>query len=149
VGSRERKGRKRDGMRAKGRAACFKVGLSAPSSRAARDGHAPAPTSMPNGPFEPRTASPHLVRSFSTLGMSIWTRKDQHANRDELHSNRRRTRKPRKSERAKIESFILCPTFLVPRNAKQRRGNCHNPIFTHEILSGVGTQNGTARTEPA
>ena len=26
---------------------------------------------------------------------------------------------------------------------------CHNPIFTHRIFSGVGTQNGTARTEPA
>uniref|UniRef100_A0A2N9HZR2 Uncharacterized protein n=1 Tax=Fagus sylvatica TaxID=28930 RepID=A0A2N9HZR2_FAGSY len=48
------------------------------------------------------------------------------------------------SERAKIESFILCPTSLVPRSAKQRRGNCHNPIFTHGIFSGVGTQNGTA-----
>jgi hypothetical protein len=72
VGSREQKERKRDGMRAKGRAACFKVGPSAPSSRAARDGHAPAPTSTPNCPFEPQTASPHLVRSFSTLGMSVW-----------------------------------------------------------------------------
>uniref|UniRef100_A0A2N9H6W4 Uncharacterized protein n=1 Tax=Fagus sylvatica TaxID=28930 RepID=A0A2N9H6W4_FAGSY len=40
---------------------------------AARDGHAPAPTSTPDGPFKPRTASPHLVRLFSTLGMSIWT----------------------------------------------------------------------------
>jgi hypothetical protein len=48
VGSREEKGRKSDGMRAKGRAAFFKVGPSAPSSRA-------------------------LVRSFSTFGMSIWT----------------------------------------------------------------------------
>jgi hypothetical protein len=27
--------------------------------------------------------------------------------------------------------------------------HCHNPIFTHGIFSGVGTQNGTARTEPA
>jgi hypothetical protein len=26
---------------------------------------------------------------------------------------------------------------------------CHNPIFTHGIFSGVGAQNGTARTEPA
>ena len=26
---------------------------------------------------------------------------------------------------------------------------CHNPIFTHRIFSGVGTQNETARTEPA
>uniref|UniRef100_A0A2N9FKU3 Uncharacterized protein n=1 Tax=Fagus sylvatica TaxID=28930 RepID=A0A2N9FKU3_FAGSY len=73
-------------------------------------------------------------------GMPIWTPEDWHANRDKLRDSRRRTRKPRKSERAKIESFILCPTFLVPRNAKQRRGNCHNPIFTHRIFSSVGTQ---------
>jgi hypothetical protein len=73
VGSREEKGRKSDGMRAKGRAACFKVGPRAPSSRAARDDHAPVSTSAPNDPFEPRITSPHLVRSFSTLGMSIWT----------------------------------------------------------------------------
>ena len=75
--------------------------------------------------------------------------KDWHANRDELRSSRRRARKPRKSERAKIESFVLCPTFLVPRNAKQRRGNYHNLIFTHGIFSGVGMQNETARTKPA
>jgi hypothetical protein len=73
VGSREEKGRKSDGMRAKGRAASFKVGLSAPSSRAACDDHAPVSTSAPNGPFEPPITSPHLVRSFSTFGMSIWT----------------------------------------------------------------------------
>uniref|UniRef100_A0A2N9GSA8 Uncharacterized protein n=1 Tax=Fagus sylvatica TaxID=28930 RepID=A0A2N9GSA8_FAGSY len=65
VGSRERKGRKRDEMRTKGRAARFKVGPRAPSSRAARDDHAPVSTSAPNGPFEPRTATSHLVRSFS------------------------------------------------------------------------------------
>ena len=76
-------------------------------------------------------------------------RKDWHANRDELHSGRRRARKPRKSERAKIESFVLCSTFLMPRNAKQRRGNCHNPIFAHGIFSGVDTQNKTALTKPA
>jgi hypothetical protein len=75
--------------------------------------------------------------------------KDWHANRDELRGNRNRVRKPRKFEQAKIESFVLYPTFLVPRNAKQRRGNCHNPIFTHGIFSGVGTQNETARTKPA
>uniref|UniRef100_A0A2N9HV43 Uncharacterized protein n=1 Tax=Fagus sylvatica TaxID=28930 RepID=A0A2N9HV43_FAGSY len=86
---------------------------------------------------------------LQTLECPFGPRKDWHANQDELRSNRRRTRKPRKSERAKIESFILCPTFLVPRNAEQRRGNCHNPIFTHEIFSGVGTQNGTTQTEPA
>ena len=76
-------------------------------------------------------------------------RKDWHASRDKLRGNRNRVREPRKSERAKIESFVLCPTFLVPRNAKQRRGNCHNPIFTHRIFSDVGTQNGIARTELA
>ena len=47
----------------------------------------------------------------------------------------------------KIESFIFCSAFLVPRNAKQRRGNCHNPIFTPEIFSGVDTQNEVVRTE--
>jgi hypothetical protein len=67
-----------------------------------------------------------------------------HANRVELRGNHNKARKSRKSERAKIELFILCPTFLVPRNAKQRRGNCQNPIFTHEIFSGVDTQNETA-----
>jgi hypothetical protein len=76
-------------------------------------------------------------------------RKDWHANRDKLRDSRRSTQRPRKSERAKIESFILCPTFLVPRNAEQRRGNCHNPIFTPGIFPGIGAQNGTARTEPA
>jgi hypothetical protein len=60
-------------MRAKGRAASFKVGPHAPSSRAARDDQAPVSTSAPNGPFEPPITSPHLVRSFSTSGMSIWT----------------------------------------------------------------------------
>jgi hypothetical protein len=76
-------------------------------------------------------------------------RKDWHANRDKLRDSRRRTWKPRKSERAKIESFILCPTFLVPRNAEQRRGNCHNPIFTPGIFSSVGTQNEATRTKSA
>jgi hypothetical protein len=86
---------------------------------------------------------------LQTLEYPFGPRKDWHANRDKLRDGRRRTRKPRKSERAKIGPFILCPTFLVPRNAEQRRGNCHNPIFSHGILSGVGAQNGTARAEPA
>uniref|UniRef100_A0A2N9EMK5 Uncharacterized protein n=1 Tax=Fagus sylvatica TaxID=28930 RepID=A0A2N9EMK5_FAGSY len=78
-------------MRAKGRAASFKVGPSAPSSRAARDDHAPVSTSAPNGPFEPPITSPHLVRSFSTFGMSIWTLGGTgHANRDELRGNHRK-----------------------------------------------------------
>jgi hypothetical protein len=86
---------------------------------------------------------------LQTLEYPFGPRKDWHANRDKLRDSRRRTRKPRKSERAKIESFILCPTFLVPRNAKQRRGNCHNPIFTPGIFSGVGTQNEAAQTKSA
>uniref|UniRef100_A0A2N9HI90 Uncharacterized protein n=1 Tax=Fagus sylvatica TaxID=28930 RepID=A0A2N9HI90_FAGSY len=135
-GPERKKGEKATEMRAKGRAACFKVGPRAPSSRAARDDHAPVSTSAPNGPFEPPITSPHLVRSFSLWNVHLDPRRDRHANRDELRGNRKRTRKPRKSERAKIESFILCPTFLVPRNAKQRRGNCHNPIFTHRDFLG-------------
>jgi hypothetical protein len=86
---------------------------------------------------------------LQTLECLFGPRKDWHANRDEMRSNHRRARKPRKFERAKIESFVLCPTFLVPRNAKQKRGNCHNPIFTHGIFSSVNTQNETARTQPA
>ena len=156
MGSRERNGRKKDGMRAKGRAACFKVGPRAPSSRAARDDHArrvmitrqsppPRQADLSSHELPPRTSSNPSRPSECLFG----PRKDWHANRDELRSNRNQARKPRKSERAKIESFILCPTFLASRNAKQRRGNCHNPIFTHRIFSGVGTQNGTTRTEPA
>ena len=93
----------------------------------------------------PRTPSDLL----QPLECPFGPRNDWHANRDELRGNRNQVREPRKSERVKIESFVLCPTFLVPRNAKQRRGNCHNPIFTHRIFLGVGTQNGTARAEPA
>jgi hypothetical protein len=147
-GPERKKGEKSDGMRAKGRAASFKVGPSAPSSRAARNDHAPVSTSAPNGPFEPPITSP----TPRSIILNLWNvhldpRRDRHANRDELRSNRKRTRKPRKSERAKIELFILCPTFLVPRNAKQRRGNCHNPIFTHRIFSSVGTHGGATRTQ--
>ena len=40
MGSKERKGRKKDGMRAKGRAACYKTGPRAPSSRASPHLHA-------------------------------------------------------------------------------------------------------------
>jgi hypothetical protein len=149
VGSREEKGRKSDGMRAKGRAASFKVGPRAPLSRAVRDDHAPVSTSAPNGPFEPPIASPHLVRSFSTFGISIWTLGGTGTQTEmncaatvREHGNRENPK------RAKIESFILCPMFLVPRNAKQRRGNCHNPIFTHGIFSGAGTQGGATRIQP-
>jgi hypothetical protein len=143
VGSREEKGRKSDGMRAKGRAASFKVGPSAPSSRAGLHLRAKRPFRATN----------HLPTPPSII-LNLWNvhldpRSNQHANRDKLRGNRKRTRKPRKSERAKIESFILCPMFLVPRNAKQRRGNCHNPIFTHGIFSGAGTQGGATRIQPA
>jgi hypothetical protein len=48
VGSRERKGRKRNKMRAKRRTTRFKVGPRMPSSHAARDDHAPVSTSVPN-----------------------------------------------------------------------------------------------------
>ncbi len=62
-----------------------------------------------------------------------------------LRNSREWARKSRKSERAKIESFILCPAFLMPNNAKQGRSNCHNPIFTPGIFSDVGMQNEAAR----
>ena len=100
----------------------------------------PRQTVLSSHELPPRTSFDPSQPSECPFG----PRKDWHANRDELRSNRRRTRKPRKSEWAKIESFILCPTFLVPRNVKQRRGNCHNPIFTHRIFSDVDTKNGTA-----
>ena len=137
-GPRSEKGEKKDGMRLKG----FKVGPRAAWSRAAHDHHAWVSTSAPSRPFEPQTASSSPARSFSTLGMSIWSLKGL------ARESRWTVLQPRKSERAKIESFILCATFLVPRKAKQRRGNCHNCIFTHEIFSGVDTQNEVAQTKP-
>jgi hypothetical protein len=60
VGSRERKGRKRNEMRAKRSAARFKVGPRAPSSRAAHDDYARVSTSAPNRPFKPQTAFSHI-----------------------------------------------------------------------------------------
>ena len=136
VGSRERKGRKKNRMRAKRRLARFKVGPRAPSSRAARDRFPPPRQAvLSSHELPPRTSFNPSRPSECPFG----PRKDWHANRDKLRRNRNQAGKPRKSERAKIESFILCPTFLVPRNVKQRRGNCHNPIFTHRIFSRVGT----------
>ena len=143
-------------MGPKSRAARIKKETRAASSRAARHHHAPRgimPREFPatrQSDFSsheplPRTPSDLLQPLECPLG----PRMDWHANRDDPHSNRNRSQKLRKSKRAKIESFILCPTLLVPRNAKQREGNCHNPIFTHGIFSGVGTQNRTARTELA
>ncbi len=109
----------------------------AQSSRVARDDHArrvmitrlsppPRQTAISSHESPPHTSFDHS----QPLECPFAPWKDRHANRDELRGNRRRTQKPRKFERAKIELFILCPAFLVPNNAKQRRGNCHNPIFT-------------------
>ena len=72
VGSRGEKERKKDGMRLKGRAARFKVGPHAPSSRAARDHHARVSIFAPNRHFEPRAAFSHPVRPSPTLGMPFW-----------------------------------------------------------------------------
>jgi hypothetical protein len=47
VGSRERKGKENDEMKGKGRAARFKVGPRAASSRAAYDDHVRVSTSAP------------------------------------------------------------------------------------------------------
>ena len=100
-----------------------------------------------NSNHEPSFRIPYDL--LQVLECPFGPRKGWHANRDELRGNRNQARKPRKSERAKIESFILCLTFLVPRNAEQRRGNCHNPIFSRGIFSGVGTQNEVARAKSA
>jgi hypothetical protein len=62
VGSRERKGRKKDGMRAKGRAACFKVGPRAPSSRASPHLHAKRTFRATNCLLAPR---PILLNSWN------------------------------------------------------------------------------------
>ena len=143
VGSRERKGREKDEMKGKGCAARFKVGPRAPSSRASL--HLRAKPTL--------RATNYLLVSFSILlnprnvhldpertgmqtEMNCATTVSESGNRENPNGQ-------------KIESFILCLMFLVPRNAKQRRGNCHNPIFTHGIFSGVDTQNEAARTKPA
>jgi hypothetical protein len=149
VGSRERKGKENDKMKGKGRASFEEVGPRAGPSRAARDGHARVPKFAPFHHFEPWTVFSHPDRSSPNPGMPIWIPEGL------ARKPRRTTQQPWESAETekirggKIESFILCPTFLVPRNAEQRRGNCHNPIFTHGIFSGVGMQNGTAWTELA
>jgi hypothetical protein len=150
VGSREEKGRKSDGMRAKGRAACFKVGPRAPSSRAARDYHAPVSTSAPNGPFEPRITSPHLVRSFSTLGMSIWTPEVTNTQTETNCAATVREHGNRENPSGQKSSHL----FFVRRSLCQETPNKEGatvitPFFTHGIFSDVGTQDGTTRTEPA
>uniref|UniRef100_A0A2N9I8Z2 Uncharacterized protein n=1 Tax=Fagus sylvatica TaxID=28930 RepID=A0A2N9I8Z2_FAGSY len=117
VGSREEKGRKSDGMRAKGRAASFKVGPRAPSSRAARDDHAPVSTSAPNGPFEPPITSPHLVRSFSTFGMSIWT---LGGTGTQTETNCAATETPNKEGATVITPFLPTGIFSRCRHAKWR-----------------------------
>uniref|UniRef100_A0A2N9F6M9 Uncharacterized protein n=1 Tax=Fagus sylvatica TaxID=28930 RepID=A0A2N9F6M9_FAGSY len=125
---RAKKERKKDGMRLKGRAARFKVGPRAPSSRAARDDHARVSTSAPSRPFEPRTASSSPTRSFSTLGMSIWALKDWHVNRDELRDNQR------------DESF---DSILYGPKTDEKRGsygqNCakNGPTLSQILLSVV------------
>uniref|UniRef100_A0A2N9I0W0 Uncharacterized protein n=1 Tax=Fagus sylvatica TaxID=28930 RepID=A0A2N9I0W0_FAGSY len=137
VGSREEKGRKSDGMRAKGRAASFKVGPRAPSSRAARDDHAPVSTSAPNGPFEPPITSPHLVRSFSTFGMSIWTLGGTDTQTETNCAATVREHGNRENPSGQKSSHLFfVRRSLCQGNAKQRRGNCHNPIFTHRDFLG-------------
>uniref|UniRef100_A0A2N9FY00 Uncharacterized protein n=1 Tax=Fagus sylvatica TaxID=28930 RepID=A0A2N9FY00_FAGSY len=85
-GPESEKGRKSDGMRAKGRAACFKVGPRVPSSRAARDDHAPSLHLRAKRHLSSHGPSPHT--SFDHPGMSIWNPgRDRHANRDELRGN--------------------------------------------------------------
>jgi hypothetical protein len=150
VGSREEKGRKSDGMRAKGRAASFKVGQRAPSSRAARDDHAPISTSAPNDPFEPRITSPHLVRSFSTLGMSIWTPEVTNTQTETNCAATVREHGNRENPSGQKSSHL----FFVRRSSCQETPNKEGatvitPFFTHGIFSDVGTQDGTTRTEPA
>jgi hypothetical protein len=138
VGSRREKGKKKDEMRLKGHAARFKVGPRAASSCSITH-ESPASRQSTPSSHEPPFHTP--FDPPQPLECLLGSRKDWHVNRDKLCDNRKQTRKPRKSERTKIESFILCLTFLVPRNAKQRMGNCHNPIFTPRIFSGVSTQN--------
>ena len=149
MGSREKKERKKDGMGPKSRAARIK-------RKRARHHHAPRcmmPREFPatrqsdSSSHEPLPRTPSDL--LQPLECQFRPRKDWHANRDKPHGNRNKVQERRKSERVKIESFVLCPTFLVPRNSKHRRGNCHNPIFTSGIFSGVSTQNETARTKPA
>ena len=143
MGSREQKGRKKDGMRAKGRAACFKLGPRAPSSRASPHLHAKPTFRATNCLPAPRPILLDPQNVHLGPGRTGTQTETNYAAAVTNHGNRENP------SGQKIESFILCPTFLVPRNAKQRKGNCHNPIFTHGIFSGVGTQNGTARTKPA
>jgi hypothetical protein len=63
VGSRERKGKENDKMKAKGRATPEVVGPRAGPSRAARDGHVRVPKHAPFHRFEPRTVFSYPVRS--------------------------------------------------------------------------------------
>ena len=116
-------------MKKKGRAVSLKVGPHVVPSRAACHDATRVSIFALNHHLEPRVTFSYPVQSSSTPGISFGGQKDWHANRDELHDNCK-ARESRKFEKAKIESFILCPTFLVPRNAKQRRDNYHNPIFT-------------------
>ncbi len=104
--------------------------------------HASRSTVTREFPFTRRSVTSSHVPPFRASSDLLWplkSQKDWHANKDELCNNRKLAQIPRKSKQAKIESFILYPTFLVLRNAKQIRGNCHNPIFTPGIFSGIDT----------
>ena len=136
-------------MKGKGRVARYKVGPRAGTPRTTHHDVARVPLSAPSHHFEPEPPFRIPSNLLQPLECLFRRRKDWNANRDELRDNRKRARKSRKFERVKIESFFFCPTFLMPRNAKQRRGNCHNPIFTPRIFSGFDMQNEAARTKPA
>ena len=73
VGSRERKGKEKDGMKGKGRVAHNMVGPCTGPSRAARDGHARVPKHALVRRFEPQTVFSYPVRSSPSPGMSIRT----------------------------------------------------------------------------
>ena len=68
-----------------------------------------------------------------------------HINRGRFFIVTNNEHKNRKSGQAKIKSFLLCQTLFMPNNAKQKRGYCHNPIFTPGIFSNIGRQNEATR----
>uniref|UniRef100_A0A2N9G6E5 Uncharacterized protein n=1 Tax=Fagus sylvatica TaxID=28930 RepID=A0A2N9G6E5_FAGSY len=109
VGSRERKGKESDKMKGKGRAGPEVVGPRAGPSCAAHDGHARVPKTAPFHHFKPRIVFSHPDRSSPNPGIPIWTPEGL-------------ARKPRQTARQP--------------NAEQRRGNCHNPIFTPRDFLG-------------
>ena len=106
--------------------------------------------SPPYGHLVLHAAFSKPIWPLSTFGMLVW-KLNKARTRTEMncttatswHENRENP-----SEQ-KLSHFILCSAFLVPRNSKQRKGNCHNPIFIPGIFSGVGTQNEVTRTKPS